>query len=83
MTEVWPRAERGGTVLPPWLTPRFFRAYGGRPSELEDKFLLLVLFALGGLATWADSEAVLPAYLLPKAAEPAASGLAAAQGAES
>ncbi len=50
------------TVLP-WLTPRFFRRYGGRPSELEAKFLLLVLFGLGGLAAWADSEAVLPAYL--------------------
>src|SRR2546425_4082290 len=25
----------------PWLTPRFFRRYGGRPSELETKFLLL------------------------------------------
>jgi len=48
----------------PWATPRFFRAYGGRPSELEAKFLLLVLFALGGLAAWAESEAVLPAYLI-------------------
>mgnify|MGYP001405763055 FL=1 len=48
----------------PWVTPRFFRAFGGRPSELEAKFLLLVLFGLGGLATWAESEAVLPAYLV-------------------
>jgi Kef-type K+ transport system membrane component KefB len=48
----------------PWLTPRFFKRYGGRPSELEAKFLLLMLFGLGGLATWADSEAVLPAYLI-------------------
>lgn len=48
----------------PWLTPRFFRRYGGRPSELEAKFLLLALFGLGALATWADSEAVLPAYLI-------------------
>lgn len=48
----------------PWVTPRFFRAFGGRPSELEAKYLLLVLFALGGLAAWADSEAVLPAYLV-------------------
>jgi Kef-type K+ transport system membrane component KefB len=48
----------------PWLTPRFFRRYGGRPSELEAKFILLVLFALGALAAWADSEAVLPAYLM-------------------
>ena len=48
----------------PWLTPRFFKRYGNRPSELEAKFLLFWLFALGGLAAWADSEAVLPAYLL-------------------
>jgi glutathione-regulated potassium-efflux system ancillary protein KefC len=57
----------GLTVLAvalPWLTPRFFRRYGGRPSELETKFLLLALFALGALAGWADSEAVLPAYVL-------------------
>ena len=39
----------------PWLTPRFFRRYGGRPSELEAKYLLLALFGLGALATWADS----------------------------
>jgi glutathione-regulated potassium-efflux system ancillary protein KefC len=48
----------------PWLTPRFFRRYGGRPSELEAKYLLLALFGLGSLAAWADSEAVLPAYLI-------------------
>ena len=48
----------------PWLTPRFFRLYGDRPSELETKFLLLCLLGLGALATWADSEAVLPAYLI-------------------
>jgi Kef-type K+ transport system membrane component KefB len=48
----------------PWLTPRFFRLYGDRPSELEAKFLLLALFGLGALATWAESEAVLPAYLI-------------------
>src|SRR5439155_21721042 len=48
----------------PWLAPRFFRSYGGRPSELETKFLLLFLFGLGALAGWADSEAVLPAYVL-------------------
>jgi len=48
----------------PWLTPRFFKRYGGRPSELEAKYLLLLLFGLGGLAVWAESEAVLPAYLI-------------------
>jgi Kef-type K+ transport system membrane component KefB len=48
----------------PWITPRFFRRYGGRPTELEAKYLLLVLFGLGALAGWADSEAVLPAYVI-------------------
>src|SRR5216684_2095821 len=48
----------------PWLTPRFFRRFGGRPSELEAKYLLLFLFGLGALAGWAESEAVLPAYVL-------------------
>jgi Kef-type K+ transport system membrane component KefB len=48
----------------PWIVPRFFKRYGGRPSELEAKFLMFTLFGLGALATWADSEAVLPAYLL-------------------
>ncbi len=38
--------------------------WGGRISEPEVKFLFLVLFALGGLATIAGSEAVLPAYLV-------------------
>lgn len=51
-------------IVLPWLTPRFFKRYGGRPSELEAKFLLLALFGLGALATWAGSEAVLPAYLI-------------------
>jgi len=51
-------------VLLPWLTPRFFKAYGGRPSELETKFLLFCLLGMGALAGWADSEAVLPAYLI-------------------
>jgi Kef-type K+ transport system membrane component KefB len=51
------------TVLP-FLTPRFFRRYGGRVSELEAKYLLFLLFAMGGLAVWAGSEAVLPAYMI-------------------
>jgi glutathione-regulated potassium-efflux system ancillary protein KefC len=51
-------------ILLPWLTSQFFGRYGGRPSELETKYLLLLLFGLGALATWADSEAVLPAYLI-------------------
>jgi glutathione-regulated potassium-efflux system ancillary protein KefC len=50
--------------LLPFVTPRFFARYGNRPSELETKFLLLCLLGMGALATWADSEAVLPAYLI-------------------
>jgi Kef-type K+ transport system membrane component KefB len=37
--------------------------FGHRVSEPEIKFLFAVLLALGGLATVAGSEAVLPAYL--------------------
>jgi len=37
--------------------------FGHRVSEPEVKFLLVVLFGLGGLATAAGSEAVLPAYV--------------------
>jgi glutathione-regulated potassium-efflux system ancillary protein KefC len=51
-------------VVLPKVVPIVFARYGGRPSELEAKFLLTTLFGLGALATWADSEAVLPAYLL-------------------
>ena len=48
----------------PKLTPRVFAVFGGKPSEFEAKFLYFVLMALGALATWAESEAVLPAYLV-------------------
>ena len=51
-------------VAVPWLTPRLFKRHGDKPSELEAKYLLLILFALGALAAWAGSEAVLPAYVL-------------------
>ena len=48
----------------PYVTPWFFRKYGNRPSELEAKYLLLILFGLGSLAAWSESEAVLPAYVI-------------------
>ena len=63
-TLVFAVATVAAFVVLPWLTPRFFRLYGGRPSELETKYLLLCLLGLGALAGWADSEAVLPAYLI-------------------
>ena len=53
-------------ILPfaPRLTHRFLRHYEGQVSEPEIKLLLLMLFILGGLAIKANSEAVLPAYIL-------------------
>jgi Kef-type K+ transport system membrane component KefB len=48
----------------PFVTPWFFEKFGGRVSELETKYLLFLLFAMGGLAGWAGSEPVLPAYLV-------------------
>jgi glutathione-regulated potassium-efflux system ancillary protein KefC len=48
----------------PFLTPRFFRRFGGRVSELEAKYILFLLFGMGGLAVWSGSEAVLPAYII-------------------
>ncbi len=48
----------------PIVTPWFFDRFGGRVSELETKYILFLLFALGGLAAWAGSEAVLPAYVI-------------------
>jgi glutathione-regulated potassium-efflux system ancillary protein KefC len=48
----------------PRVTRWFFKKFGGRVSELETKYILFLLFALGGLAVWAGSEAVLPAYMI-------------------
>lgn len=48
----------------PKLSRWFFVWAGERVSEPEMKLMFLVLFALGGLANIAKSEAVLPAYLV-------------------
>jgi Kef-type K+ transport system membrane component KefB len=48
----------------PFVTRWFFERYGGRVSELEAKYLLFLLFGMGGLAVWSGSEAVLPAYII-------------------
>ena len=56
------------TGLVMWLLPKFgpwfFSKVGNRISEPEIKFILLILFLLGGLSNIAKSEAVLPAYLI-------------------
>ena len=64
----WMAAFIAVTALVLWQLPRLTRfvlaAWGGKVSEPEVKFLFLVLFGLGGLAQMANSEAVLPAYLV-------------------
>jgi Kef-type K+ transport system membrane component KefB len=57
-------ATAGAFVALPRVTPYLMQKYGGRPSEFEAKMLLFCLLGMGALATWADSEAVLPAYLI-------------------
>jgi Kef-type K+ transport system membrane component KefB len=51
-------------VVLPRFTPWLFARVGRRVSEPQIKFVLVVLFLLGGLANIARSEAVLPAYLI-------------------
>jgi Kef-type K+ transport system membrane component KefB len=72
---VWLFAFAAATALVvgllPKVAPWFFAKVGRRVSEPEIKFLLLVLFALGGFATAVGSEAVLPAYLVGMALAPA------------
>jgi len=56
------------TAVAVWVLPRlapwFFHNVGERVSEPRTKFVFIVLMLLGGLATVAKSEAVLPAYLV-------------------
>jgi Kef-type K+ transport system membrane component KefB len=56
------------TLIALFVMPRLLRAaianLGHRVSEPEIKLVLAVLLVLGGLATQAGSEAVLPAYLI-------------------
>jgi Kef-type K+ transport system membrane component KefB len=65
---VWLAAFAAATAIAAWLmpkfTPWFFAKVGQRVSEPEIKFVLLVLFVLGGIATSVGSEAVLPAYII-------------------
>ncbi len=58
-------------ALLPKFAPWFFGKVGHRVSEPQTKFISLVLLALGGLASVAGSEAVLPAYLVGMALAPA------------
>jgi Kef-type K+ transport system membrane component KefB len=50
--------------MPRWTQSIITRLGATQVSEPEVKFIFFILFFLGGLATTAKSEAVLPAYLL-------------------
>jgi len=50
--------------MPMWTKAIIVRLGATRVSEPEVKFIFFILFFLGGLATTAKSEAVLPAYLV-------------------
>ncbi|MCX7819694.1 MAG: cation:proton antiporter [Kiritimatiellae bacterium] len=49
-------------ALPP-LSREITRRYGFRTAAIRTKWITFVLFALGALALWSGSEAVLPAYI--------------------
>ena len=48
----------------PFVTKHITHKYAHRTAAIRAKWILLVLFALGALALWSGSEAVLPAYLV-------------------
>ena len=66
--DLWLAAFAVATALLVWGSPKFvrwfFRVIGNRVSEPEIKLVFLLLFGLGGLASLAKTEAVLPAYLI-------------------
>jgi len=51
-------------ALAPRFVPNLYIMMGDRVSEPGARFLFLIIFALSGLATLANSEGVLPAYFL-------------------
>jgi Kef-type K+ transport system membrane component KefB len=71
---VWLALFVAVTAVALWFLPRFapwfFAVAGRRVSEPQTKFVALVLFFLGGMASVAGSEAVLPAYLVGMALAP-------------
>lgn len=48
----------------PNLTQKIIKIYGNKTYAIRTKWILFILFGLGALALWSESEAVLPAYLI-------------------
>jgi glutathione-regulated potassium-efflux system ancillary protein KefC len=51
-------------VLSPIASARFFGRLRSRVSQPDIRYLLALLFGLGGLSVWAGGEAILPAYVM-------------------
>lgn len=50
--------------LLPFITGKLTKLYAYRTAAIRTKWIVFVLFALGSLALWSGSEAVLPAYIV-------------------
>jgi len=48
----------------PQMTSRLTKQYAYKTAAIRTKWIVFLLFALGALALWSGSEAVLPAYLV-------------------
>jgi Kef-type K+ transport system membrane component KefB len=66
--DAWLALFVAATVVALWLlakfAPHLLEVLGNRVGEPQTKFVALILLLLGGLASIAGSEAVLPAYLV-------------------
>ena len=51
-------------IAMPTITTKLIKRYAYKTAAIRTKWILFVLFALGALAIWSGSEAVLPAYIL-------------------
>jgi len=51
-------------IAMPTATKKLIQRYAYKTAAVRTKWILFVLFALGALAIWSGSEAVLPAYIL-------------------
>ena len=63
-TAIFITATAAALAVLPYTTRWLSRGYANRTAAIRTKWVVLVLFGLGGLAAWSGSEAVLPAYLI-------------------
>jgi Kef-type K+ transport system membrane component KefB len=63
-TVVFIAASLAVFALLPFITTRLTKLYAHRTAAIRTKWIVFVLFALGALALWSGSEAVLPAYII-------------------